>query len=132
VSISSAITQHPLPNSASRVYILLSDIETQLTYQYFLSGNPQITANWNISSGVNYATWFTNFVCGGGWDPLNPKSKSVYYITWSLVVASAIQYVTPTLTAGQSPSSTLTVQISQALLADFGNVSTFIAMSTQS
>jgi len=131
VSISSSITAHPLPNSGSRVYILLSDLTTQLTQQYFISGCPQITASWNILSGVNFTTWFTNYVCGGGWDPLNPKSKSVYYVTWSSVVASAIQYVTPTLTTGQSANSTLTVQIAKALLADFGNVSTFVAMTTQ-
>jgi hypothetical protein len=131
VSISSSITAHPLPNSGTRVYILLSDITTQLTEQYFITGNPQITASWNISSGVNFTTWFTNYVCGGGWDPLNPKSKSVYYVTWQSVLTSAIQYVQPTLTAGQLASSTLTVQIAQALLNDFGNVTTFIAMSTQ-
>jgi hypothetical protein len=131
VSISSSITSHSLPNSGSRVYILLSDLATQLTLQYFKSGCPQITASWNISSGTNFANWFTSYVCGGGWDPLNPKSKSVYYVTWSSVVTSAIQYVTPTLTTGQSVNSTLTVQIAQALLADFGDVSTFVAMTTQ-
>jgi hypothetical protein len=130
VSISSSITWSTLPNGGSRTYVLLSDIIAQLLLQYFIVNTPIIT-NGNLLSPITFSSWFISYVCGGGWDPTNPKSKSIYCVSWASVVTLAINYVTPTLTAGQHASDTVIVQIAQLLLNDFGNTQTFVAMQTQ-
>jgi hypothetical protein len=132
VSIPSSITWYSLPNSEGRTYVLLSDITTQLSKQYLQPSSNQFTAKVTGSSGAQFANWVTSYVFAGGWDPVNTNTRHVFDVSWQELVDSAVQYVTPSLSAGQQPGDTLTVQIAELLYQQFGNTRTFVALKRQS